>query len=115
MTATGAATGAPPTASASRTGATERAFSLSITVSTVRCLLTYVVLPFVTPVLGLAPGVGPVLGIVIGVVAIAANAYSIRRFWRTGHRWRKPVTVIQGGVIVLLVVLIAIDVGNLSG
>ncbi len=93
--------------------AAQRTFSISIVVSAVRCLLTYVLLPFVTPFLGLASGVGPVLGIVIGLVAIAANVVSIRRFWRARHPWRKPVTVVHIGIIILVTVLIGIDVADL--
>lgn len=88
----------------------ERAFSVSILISAIRCTLTYVVLPFALPLVGLAPGIGPVLGITIGVVAIAANVFSIRRFWRAQHRWRRPITAIHVGVIGLLLVLIALDV-----
>ncbi len=91
----------------------ERAFSVSIVISAIRCTLTYVVLPFALPLLGLAPGVGPVLGITIGVVAIAANVFSIRRFWRAQHRWRRPITVIHIGVIGLLLVLVALDLNAL--
>lgn len=93
----------------------QRTFSVSILVSAVRCLLTYVLLPFVTPWLGLAPGVGPALGLVIGAVAIAANVVSIRRFWRAKHPWRRPVTVVHIGIIVLVLVLMAIDVADLLG
>ena len=60
----------------------QRAFNMSIIVSGIRCTLAYVVLPFVTPFLGLAPGVGPAIGIPIAVVAIVANVVSLRRFWR---------------------------------
>ena len=91
----------------------ERAFSVSIVISAIRCTLTYVVLPFALPLVGLAPGVGPVLGITIGVVAIAANVFSIRRFWRAQHRWRRPITAIHIGVIGLLLVLIAFDLNAL--
>ncbi|MEM9610763.1 MAG: hypothetical protein AAGA99_25355 [Actinomycetota bacterium] len=102
-----------PIAEAGELEAAHRTFSTSIIVSAVRCLLTYVLLPFATPWLGLAPGVGPVLGIVIGVVAIAANVLSIRRFWRARHPWRRPVTVVHIGVIALVLVLIGIDVADL--
>ena len=61
-------------------GQAQRAFSLSMLVSGIRCALAYVVLCFVTPLLGIAPGVGPVLGITISTVAIAANVFSLRRF-----------------------------------
>ena len=93
----------------------QRGFSRSMLVSGIRCVLTYVVLPFVTPFVGLAPGVGPTVGLVVGTVAIAANVFSIRRFWRADHRWKKPVTVLHGSVIVLLLVLLYLDLEQLLG
>src|SRR3954468_15944910 len=83
-------------------GAAERAFSTSILVSATRCLLTYVILPFIAPAISFASGAGPVIGIVIGVAAITANVLSIRRFWRADHRWRWWFTAISSSVIVLL-------------
>ena len=88
----------------------QRAFSQSITISAIRCLLTYIVLPFVAPVLGWASGVEPWVGIPIGVVAIVFNVRSIRRFWVADHRWRWGYTVIGLSVIGLLVVLVVRDV-----
>jgi hypothetical protein len=104
-----------PVVSAPAALAPERAFSISMLVSAVRCTLTYVILPFVTPLIGIAPGVGPVLGMTIGTGAIAANVFSLRRFWRTGHRWRRQITVLHVAVIVLLLVLIGMDVDQLLG
>lgn len=95
------------------TDSTPRLFTLSMVISGIRCVLAYVVLPFVTPFLGLAPGVGPVLGLVIGVVAIAANVFSLRRFWKANHRWRIPITFLHVGVIILLLVLIWFDLAEL--
>ena len=101
---------APDNATRESLGQVERAFNLSLVVSGIRCVLAYVFLPFVAPLVGLAPGVGPTLGIAIAVVAIGANVISMRRFWRVQHPWRRPVTVLHVGVIGFLLVLIAIDV-----
>lgn len=76
-------------------------------------MLTYVILPFVAPLINLAPGVGPVIGLVVGTVAIAANGFSIRRFWRADHPWKKPVTGLHAAVIVLLLVLLYLDLAEL--
>jgi hypothetical protein len=96
-------------------GAAQRAFSTSVLVSATRCILTYVVLPFLLPALGLAAGVGPAIGIPVGLVAIAANVATIRRFWAADHRWRWAYTALAAMVIVLLVVLLVEDVGSLVG
>jgi len=101
--------GAAPTGRA----AAERVFSTSILISATRCLLTYIVLPFLAPILGVAAGVGPVLGIVIGVVAIIFNVMSMRRFWRADHRWRWAYTIIATVIICLLLVLLVRDVSEL--
>ena len=98
--------GAPEEASA-------RSLRFSILISAIRCTLTYVILPFVTPFIGLAPGVGPAVGIPIAVVALWANIASIRRHWTSGHRWKWPVSVLNAGIIVLLVILLVLDVGQL--
>ena len=60
----------------------------SLLISMVRCLLTYIVLPFVAPLLGVGLGVAPLIGIPVGLVAIVANVASVRRFWRADHRYR---------------------------
>lgn len=95
--------------------AAQRGFSRSILISAVRCTLTYVVLPFFAPLIGLAPGVGPLIGLVVGLIALAANGFSIRRFWRADHPWKKPITVLHVGVIILLVVLLVLDLQQLLG
>ena len=96
-------------------GAAQRAFSTSVRVSAVRCVLTYLVLPFVAPALGLATGVGPAIGIPIGTVAIVFNIMTIRRFWAADHRWRWAYTGLALTVIVLLLVLMVRDVATLVG
>ena len=91
-----------------------RMFNVSTIVSGIRCTISYLILPFAAPFLGLAPSVGPVLGLTIGAVAWAANVYSIRRFWTSGHRLRKPVTVVHFGIIGLLIALAIGDIRALT-
>jgi hypothetical protein len=88
-------------------------FQRSMLVSAVRCLLTYIVLPFVLPAVGFAKGVGPIVGIAIGVVALTFNVFTIRRFHIAGHKWRWHYTAIVAAVMVLLLVLMVQDIIHL--
>lgn len=90
-----------PEVGASGTAA-ERLFGKSLLLSTVRCLLTYVVLPLLKPVVDLSGGVGPVLGLLLGTVSSLAIVVSMRRFWAADHRMRWAYTVVGGGILVLL-------------
>ena len=92
-----------------------RTFSASMVVSGVRCVLAYVVFPWLLPVLGVTGGVGPGVGLAIGTVAIGFNVWSIVRFWRADHRLKWIVIPINVAVIVLLLVLVGFDVNDLAG
>ena len=92
-----------------------RTFSTSMLVSGVRCLLAYVVFPWLLPLLGVTRGVGPGVGLIIGVVAIAFNLGSIVRFWRTDHRLKWMVIPINIAVIALLLILVGFDIADLNG
>lgn len=87
-----------------------RSLHWSLLISGVRCTLTYVLLPFVAPLIGLAPGVGPAVGIPLALVALVANVLSIRRHWSNDHKWKWPVSALNAGIIVLLLVLLVFDV-----
>jgi hypothetical protein len=81
------------------------AFQKSLFISTCRCMLMYVVFPFVLPAVGIARGVGPYIGLTIGLLAMVSIVYSIRRFWRANHskRWHYTIfgTIIIGFLIYL--------------
>ena len=85
----------------------------SLLISMVRCLLTYIVLPFAAPLLGVGLGVAPLIGIPVGLVAIVANIASVRRFWRADHRYRWHYTALASVIVALLTWLIAADVIDL--
>jgi hypothetical protein len=85
----------------------------SLLISMARCLLTYIVLPFLVPIMGIAAGVTPFVGIVLGSVAIAANVASVRRFWRAEHRYRWYYLGLSSVIVCALVWLIAIDLAEI--
>jgi hypothetical protein len=85
----------------------------SLLISMVRCLLTYIVLPFVAPAVGVGLGVAPVVGISVGLVAIVANVASVRRFWRADHKYRWHYTALASVIVLLLTWLIVVDVADL--
>lgn len=107
-----AASASPPAATSDPTTATS-AFSRSVVISGIRCMLAYIVFPWLLPLFGLAAGVGSVVGLVVGVVAIGFNVASIRRFRTYDVSWRWAVMTVNVAVIGLLVVLIGIDLAEL--
>ena len=104
-----------PAAAASDTSTAdaESAFSKSVLVSAVRCTLTYVLIPFVFPLIGFGAGVGPWIGLPIGIAAIIANVVSIRRFHRSDHKWKWPMTAINVGILGLVTALVIIDLRDI--
>ncbi|MFK7916762.1 MAG: hypothetical protein AB8G14_01680 [Ilumatobacter sp.] len=78
-------------------------FQKSLVWTAARCLLMYIVFPFVLPPLGIALGVGPVIGITIGLLAMVSIVYSIRRFWRAEHSKRWHYTVFGSLIIMFLI------------
>ena len=93
----------------------EKLFSQSILISGIRCVLTYVVFPFIFPIVGITSGIGSTIGLIVGSIAIVANIFSIRRFHRADHRYKWPVSALNAGIIVLLLILMVLDANNLFG
>ena len=92
-----------------------RVFSTSVLISGIRCVLAYVVFPWILPLFGLTDWLGPWIGVVISVVAIGFNIASIRRFWRADHPWKWAISFINVSVIGLLSALLVIDLGSILG
>ncbi len=86
-----------------------KAFQTSLVVATFRCLLMYIVFPFVLPAIGLAKGVGPAIGLVINLAAMVCIVMSMRRFWRADHPKRWWYGALGGTVLLFLVVLAVQD------
>ncbi|MPY93209.1 MAG: hypothetical protein GEV08_09125 [Acidimicrobiia bacterium] len=94
--------------------AAQSAFSRSIAISATRCLLTYVFIPLLGPLLGLTGSVGPILGLVLGAVSMVAIVASTRRFFAADHKWRWGYATIGGAIFVLLAVQAVVDLAGLA-
>jgi hypothetical protein len=91
----------------------ENVFSTSIAVSAARCLVTYVLLPVLSPILNLSGNLGPALGLVVSAVSMVAIAYSVRRFFAADHKYRWHYTAVGGAIFGLLIWQSVLDVQHL--
>ena len=91
------------------------AFAKSMWISATGCLITYVALPLLGPIVGLSGVFGPVLGIVLSLVSMTAIFFSVRRFFAGDHPWRWRYTAIGGGVFILLIIQLFQDANKLLG
>ena len=91
----------------------ESLFGKSILISAVRCLITYIVVPVLAPIIDLTTSVGPAVGLLVGAVSTIAIVAATRRFFAADHRFRWPYAAIGGSILVLLVVQAVFDVSAL--
>jgi hypothetical protein len=105
-----------PTADeAAKTRRAERAFTLSLMFSGVRCVLQYAILPFVLPVLGIAAGAASYINLVITVLAVVSIIASLRRFWRVGYRYRWQYLGVALVTLVIFAFYIQMDLAAVTG
>jgi hypothetical protein len=88
---------------------TESVFGKSIAVSAVRCLITYVFLPLLAPIVNLTGALGPLLGLLLGAVSMTAIVISTRRFFAADHKYRWPYAAVGGAIMVALVFAAVFD------
>jgi hypothetical protein len=93
----------------------QNSFSKSIAISGMRCLVTYVALPLLAPIVDLSGAAGPILGLLLGTVSMVAIVFSSRRFFAADHKWRWAYTGIGAGIFVLLIVSAVYDLRTLFG
>jgi hypothetical protein len=105
----------PSVDEAATTRRAERAFTLSLMFSGVRCLLQYAVLPFVLPVLGIAAGAASYINLVITVLAVVSIIASLRRFWRVGYRYRWQYLGVALVTLVIFAFYIQMDLTAVTG
>lgn len=91
-----------------------RAFRVSVVVSAVRCLVTYVLVPVLVPILSLGGWVAAPIGLALCALAAVTGVLSLRRFWRADHRHRWTYTAFIAVVFVILAISTATELNRLG-
>lgn len=91
-----------------------RTFRISVVISAIRCLITYVAIPVLVPLLSLAGWVAAPVGIALCAVAAVNGVISLRRFWRADHPQRWTYTAFIGVVFVILAISTITELGRLG-
>ena len=89
-----------------------RVFSTSMVLSGLRCLFSYVLIPFVVPAIGAFTA--PALGIVLSVLALVFDVRGLRRFWIVDHKSRWAMTAVYIAVMSFVLVLLGTDIAHLA-
>jgi O-antigen/teichoic acid export membrane protein len=87
----------------------------SLVISGIRCIITYLLVPIATPIIGFLGVVAAPVSIALSVFAIVLGYNSLRRFWMADHRLRWRYTIFIVVVWLLLTVGIVMDIGGLWG
>ena len=96
------------------TAGAHRAFRVSVMVSAVRCLITYVAIPILVPILSLSGWVAAPVGLALCALAVVNGVVSVRRFWRADHPQRWMYTAFIGVVFVILAIALVSDLSRLG-
>lgn len=94
-------------------GDAHKAFRTSVVIPGVRCLITYLLIPILVPLLSFAGVVAAPIGIALCAVAVVNGVISMRRFWISNHRSRWMYTWFMAVVFVVLGIALYSDISRL--
>jgi hypothetical protein len=100
----------PPGGKAASQDEAHRLFSVSMVLSGLRCLFSYVFLPILAPLIGPASGGRPEIGIPLSVIALIFDVRAVRRFWLADHPWRWRIAAVYVVVMILVTALLVHDI-----
>ncbi len=87
----------------------ENAFGFSLAMSGFRCIIKYVMLPFLLPLVGISGVFSSVIGLAINAVAILALYWSVRRFWLIDYKYKRQYSVVAAFAFLLLIAFTVLD------
>ena len=93
----------------------QRALTLGLLLSALRCTVQYVLLPFVLPWIGVAASIPPWVALVLGGLALASLTRNVRYLWRLHHARRWSYLALALVVAAALVIFMTVDLRSLLG
>lgn len=99
---------------AAASGAGERAIGISLAISGLRCVIQYVALPLILPLIGLTGIFSLPLVILLDLLALALLVRSLRFFWRTRHPRRFDMLPLSGAILLVILGSLAYDLWQLA-
>lgn len=90
-----------------------RNFRVALVISGVRCLITYLLIPILVPIVGVAGVLAAPLGIVLCLVAGVNGVVSVRRFWISDHRGKWMYTWFIVIVFAILAIAMVSDIARI--
>lgn len=85
----------------------ENTFMASMLFTGIRCVLEYIVLPFVLPLLNLSNTIAVPLVLAVNAVALTALIHSVRKFWAIDYKHKRAflgVAIIGGAILILFMI-----------
>lgn len=92
----------------------QRAFRTSVIVSGIRCLISYLLIPILVPILSISGWVAAPIGLALCAIALVNGIVSMRRFWRSDHKYRWMYTGFMAVVFLILALGLVSDLGRLG-
>ena len=90
------------------------AFRISVVVSAVRCIITYVAVPILVPLLSLSGWVAAPVGLALCLFAAVNGVISLRRFWKADHSRRWTYTIFITIVFAILTVATVTELNRIG-
>lgn len=90
-----------------------RSTTAAIVVSGIRCIITYLLIPVLAPVIGISDAASAPVTIALSVLAIVMGVTGVRRFWMADHRARWAYTIFIAVIVALLSVGIVLDLASM--
>lgn len=90
-----------------------RGFQVSLVVSGLRCIIMYLLIPILVPILNISGAVAAPIGILLCAIAVVSGIISVRRFWISDHKSKWMYTWFIAFVFVVLAIGLFFDINSI--